>query len=113
MYNICVAVKVWGPQWAPTTVRIACNNQAVVNVLNSGRTKCPHLASIARNIFMEVAAHDIQLTVVHIPGKDNQVADLLSRWHLDKDNKNKLNKLMSEYVWVKVQENHLKVDPTI
>ena len=51
---------------------------------------------------MEVLGYDIQLTVVHIPGKENQVADLLSRWHLDKDNESKLKKLMPEYISFRV-----------
>ena len=39
MLNILVAIRTWGNAWSGTTVRIHCDNQAVVNVLNTGRTK--------------------------------------------------------------------------
>ena len=61
-------------------IRIACDNEAVVHVLNSGKTRDLTLAAIARNIQFQVARGDINLQVVHIPGKDNTIADLLSRW---------------------------------
>ena len=113
MLNILVAVKIWGHKWATTSVRIACDNEAVVKVLNSGHTKCPHLATIARNIFMEIASQDIELTVVHIPGKQNEVADLLSRWQGTVDNEKALKKHLKLFKWLKVSESHLKVDSSI
>ena len=58
---------------------IKCDNQAVVSVLTSGRTQDWMLAAIARNIFMEVVACDIELKVIHVLGKDNPIADPLSR----------------------------------
>ena len=36
----------------------------------------------ARNILMETAAHDICLKTIHISGKDNEVADSLSRFFI-------------------------------
>ena len=55
MLNILVAIRIWGPQWTGKAIRIACDNQAVVMVLNSGKTRDLTLAAIARNIFMEAA----------------------------------------------------------
>ena len=78
MLNILVALRVWQNFWAKTRVRIACDNEAVVQVLGSGRTRDLTLAAIARNIQLQVATWDINLQVIHIPGKENQIADLLS-----------------------------------
>ena len=39
MINILVALKVWHAQWAGTRVLIKCDNQAVVAVLNNGKTR--------------------------------------------------------------------------
>ena len=44
---------------------IKCDNQAVVSVLNSGKTQDLTLAAIARNIMMDIAQRDIDLQVVH------------------------------------------------
>ena len=68
MLNILVAIHVWGPYWNGKAIRISCDNQAVVMVLNSGKTRDLTLAAIARNIFMEAAHFDIFLKNVHIMG---------------------------------------------
>ena len=39
MISILVALKVWHIQWAGLKVRIQCDNQAVVSVLNTGKTR--------------------------------------------------------------------------
>ena len=75
-----VALRVWHQFWANKKVAIACDNEAVVHVLNTGRTRDLTLAAIAHNIQFEAARDNIDLQVNHIPGKLNVVADLLSRW---------------------------------
>ena len=66
MLNILVAIRTWGSAWTGTTIKIHCDNQAVVSVLNTGRTKDSILAAIIRNILMEAAEKDICLRTVHI-----------------------------------------------
>ena len=39
MVNILAAIKVWHVQWAGLSVMIKCDNQAVVSVLTTGRTR--------------------------------------------------------------------------
>ena len=76
MINILVAVKLFAGLWAK---RNASDNQAVVQVLSTGKTRDPFLAACSRNVWQMAAADDIDLTYVHVLGKNNQVADLLSR----------------------------------
>ena len=38
MLNILVALRVWAKQWASKKILLKCDNQAVVLVLNSGKT---------------------------------------------------------------------------
>ena len=83
--NILVAIRVWCQYWANKRIIIKCDNQAVVSVLNSGKTQDMTLAAIAWNIMMEAAKHDIDLQVIHILGVDSKIADLLSRWQITKD----------------------------
>ena len=99
--------------WAKSRVRIACDNEAVVQVLNSGRTRDLTLAAIARNIQMQLATWDINLQVNHIAGKDNQIADLLSRWNLTEDPQVKLQKCLPQHQWVETHNNHLHIDWSI
>ena len=50
-------------------IEIHCDNRAVVNVLNSGRTKDFDSAAVSGNIFMETSKKDIDIQVCHVPGK--------------------------------------------
>ena len=90
MINILVAIRTWATLWQGKNIRIHCDNQAVVSVLTTGKTRDVLLAAIARNILMEIAAHDVCLRTVHISGKDNQIADNLSRFFLGKIYKERL-----------------------
>ena len=80
MLNILAALRVWKDQWKDKKVAIACDNLAVVQVINVGRTRDLTLAAIARNIQFQAAVNNINLKVTHIAGKKNVIADLLSRW---------------------------------
>ena len=77
--NILVACKVWAGHWANKSINIWCNNLAVVEVLNSGKSCDPILATCARNIWLLSAIHNFQTVVHQIPGRINITADLLSR----------------------------------
>ena len=99
MLNIMVALKIWGQHWSNKLVQIKCDNLAVVSVLQEGKARDPLLAAFARNIWPLTSIFNIQLKVSHIFGKDNQIADLLSRWWETK-NKQKLNSLLPNYKWV-------------
>ena len=73
MLNVLVALKTFGHLCNSKTINIFCDNNAVVTVLQTGKTKDPLLGTIARNIFMHAASLDIFMKFTH-------VADLLSRW---------------------------------
>ena len=94
MLNVLVAVRVWANQSRGKTIVIACDNQAVVSVINTGKTKDIILGAIARNIAVEVALADINLKLIHILGKNNIVADSLSRYYTSDIHKNNVEKLL-------------------
>ena len=64
---------------------------AGVKVLASGKNKNKVLATCARNIWLLSSLCNITLQVDHIPGTDNTVADLLSRFKFDEESYLKLN----------------------
>ena len=55
MLNILAALRVWHEAWRNSKVTIACDNLAVVQVLNSGKTSDLTLAATARNIQLQIA----------------------------------------------------------
>ena len=84
LYNILVAVKLWAPHWKDKVVLIRCDNESAVMVCNTGRTRDAFLAACLRNLWLVAATANIDLRVKHIKGKDNILADALSRNHLHK-----------------------------
>ena len=80
MVNVLLAVRVFASSWKGRRVLIKCDNQAVVVTLNSGHARDPYLGACARNIWYEAALNDVDIQYVHVMGKNNRPADLLSRW---------------------------------
>ena len=80
MVNILLAIRLFASKWKQCKVRVRCDNQAVVQVLSSGRTKDTILAVCAHNIWFGAARFDVVIRYDHIQGVNNRVADLLLRW---------------------------------
>ena len=78
--NVVVALKIWGQVWANKSIELRCDNLAVVEILSLGKARDSIMATCARNIWLLAAMYNINLVVTHIRGRDNCVADLLSRW---------------------------------
>ena len=76
---IILAAGTWGHLWAGKTILCHSDNEAVVNVINTGSCKEPHLAHMMRCLFFIEAKFNFIITAKHIPGKSNTDADNLSR----------------------------------
>ena len=111
--KILAALRVWQESWRNSKVVIACDNLAVVQVLNSGKTRDLTLAAIARNIQFQIAKYNIDFKVSHIPGKVNIIADLLSRWNSSSNAHTMLHKLLPSHQWVPVNDTHIMIDWSI
>ena len=110
MINILVALRAFAAHWAGKSLLIKCDNQAVVNVLTHNKTRDALLGACARNVWQVAALHDIDLTYVHIMGKDNETADLLSRWAGSDSGVQKLNHLVCAPLWLQLHESIMHVD---
>ena len=80
MLAVLVGVRFWGKYCVGGKVQIYCDNESVVQVLNTSRTRDPFLGSCLREIWLEVSNCGFELRAVHLPGVENRVADWLSRW---------------------------------
>ena len=79
---IVVACAVWGKAWKGMTVKVRCDNAAVVCIVNSGRSKDHRAMHLMRCLFFFLANYNMFIFAEHIPGKDNVAADSLSRDNL-------------------------------
>ena len=100
--NLVAALKIWGQVWANKSIEIHCDNLAVVEILSLGKARDSIMATCARNIWLLAAIYNINLIVTHIRGKENCVADLLSRWFQTKDNCGKLRQFLDCPIWMNV-----------
>ena len=103
--NIVVAAKIWANHWANQKIQIFCDNMAVVEVLTTGKTRDATLATCARNLWLIAALYNINFIFSHIPGADNSIADLLSRWDNSPHHNNKLDKLIQNPIWLNTHIN--------
>ena len=76
---IIVSIALWDRSWHGSSVRCRCDNAAVVAIIRSGTCKDDLAMHLLRCLFFFVAAFDIKLWSVHIPGVCNGAADALSR----------------------------------
>ena len=98
MFNVVMALKMWGRQWAGSHILFFCDNAGVVQVVDTGKTRDPLLATCLRNIWMITAIHDIKVSIKHIAGCKNVTSDLLSRIYSDKRvNNTLLNQVQRNY----------------
>ena len=75
---IVLACALWGRMWRNKTVLMYCDNQAAVISLNTGRCKETWTMHLIRCLFFIKAFYWLELRFVHLPGKQNALADALS-----------------------------------
>ena len=105
MLNVIVALKAWAYYWQDKKIKLYCDNMAVVEVITSGKTRDPFLATCARNIWLITVILNTQIQVIHVPGKANTIADLLSRWVITVNPEQKLRQLLPDFTWINTRIN--------
>ena len=79
LVNILLAARLFQVQWTDRRVLVRCDNETVVSVLRSGRTRDPYIGACAWNILYVLALTDIDLHCAYMRGLDNRVADLVGQ----------------------------------
>ena len=81
MWAIIVACKVWGSTILKgKKLVVQCDNEAVVEIINRGRSRDIFLQAALQEIVYLAAVHQFELRCVHIMGALNRIPDMLSRW---------------------------------
>lgn len=87
LYAINIACHLWGPLWVSKRIEFYCDNQGVVEVINSKRSKIPRVMDLVRDLTLCTLRHNFCFRAVHIPGKHNNIADSLSRFQMERFHK--------------------------
>ena len=83
MLTIVVAVKNWGEQLTRAKVLVFCDNDATVQVINSGKTRDGFMQKCLRELCYITTKCQCVVRVIHLPSAQNRLPDLLSRWSLN------------------------------
>ena len=79
LYPIVAAVELWGHLLANHCIVLNTDNEAVVFIINSQTSKDSHIMCLVRRFVICCMQYNILFKANHIPGKQNVVADYLSR----------------------------------
>lgn len=82
LLTVTVSLKLWGAKLKGFKIQIFCDNSASVMCINSGKCKCNFMVACLREITFHCSLHNCQILALHLPGVDNRIPDLLSRWDI-------------------------------
>jgi len=81
---LVVACLAWADVLRGKRVVVWCDNIATVWVINTGKTRDSYMQALLRELCYFTAVHDCEIYARHIPGIQNRVPDMLSRWEISK-----------------------------
>lgn len=68
LFAIITALTAWAPRLTGRRMLFHCDNAAVTFILQNGRSRCPHIMTLARYAFFLCAHHSIEISAIHLPG---------------------------------------------
>lgn len=84
MYALMAGIYMFADKFAARRVKIYCDNQAVVGMVNNGTSKCKTCMEFIRIITRVAMRHQIRIFVQYIKSMENTRADALSRLDFNK-----------------------------
>jgi hypothetical protein len=79
LYPIIIALYIWGSSLQNKCILFMCDNAAVVDIINNQTCKDSNTMVLVRHLVITCLKYNINFRAKHIPGKNNIIADLLSR----------------------------------
>ena len=79
MFTILAAATEWAQRLPGKRICFCCNNQPIVISWQRKSVKHPQIANLFQRLFLLAANSNYTLALIHVPGKENSIADALSR----------------------------------
>ena len=80
LFAIIVACPIWGELLQEKRIIFNCDNEAVVSMINTKRSRAPKAMDLIRRLTLLTMQYNFYIRAQHIPGKRNEIADSLSRF---------------------------------
>ena len=82
LFPIYLLTVLFGHLMANSTIVYHCDNQAVTEILNKQSSKNQLVMGLVRPLVLTLIKHNIMIMSQHIPGKNNILADRISRFQV-------------------------------
>jgi hypothetical protein len=79
--TVLIAAELWGSSWRDKCILVRSDNMATVSAVNKGSSRSEEMLGIVQRLFWLSVRYGFRLKAVFIPGKENILADLISRLH--------------------------------
>ena len=73
-----------GAHWTSKRIHFYYDNQGVVEVINSRRSKALRVLDLVRDLTLCTLQHNFYFRAVHVPEINNNIADSLSRFQMER-----------------------------
>ena len=84
LYGVVISVLLWANRFANRRVTLFCDNQSVVEMLNSNTSSCKNCMVLIRIFVLECMIQNVKIRAAYISSRDNFYSDSLSRLKFDK-----------------------------
>lgn len=84
LYPIVMSCILWGHTWSRHRILFYCDNSTTVEIINKGRSKIPSIMKLMRKLTYHSAINSFIIHAKHIPGRQNCIADAISRFQMAK-----------------------------
>ena len=79
LFAILAAALTWGHLWTQKKILFHCDNLPIVQAWEGKGSKQPRIMGLLRKLFLVAARKNFTISLQHLPGKFNEIADALSR----------------------------------
>ena len=80
LFAILAAAMTWGAAWTGRRIVFITDNKPITQIWEKGNTPARNIMHLVRKLFLFAAEHDFSVSLKHILGHYNCVADALSRF---------------------------------
>ena len=80
LFPIMVACVVWGAQFSAKRIIFYTDNKSVEEIINCKTSKCKDIMTLVRPLVLTSLKHQFHFRAHYLPGKENEIADSLSRF---------------------------------
>ena len=84
LFALCAAILTWGGNLRNKRVIVYCDNMSVVNMINKSSSSCKNCMVLIRLLVLSGLTDNRRVFAKHVVGKNNELADSLSRLQMSR-----------------------------